>query len=112
MRGGGPKPSGFSLEQLFGRTHVAAGLVAVSFDPRNLDFEKFDARIEFIQRIAIQAFAGQKARSPEVAFGLARSRSIFIVHCSAASNAIGLLSTGWRITSPKDVNLVLKERHG
>lgn len=58
----------------------------------NLRFEPFDARIEFIQRIAVQAFAGKEAG---VVASCPRSPlwSIIVVHCSATSDALPLLST-------------------
>lgn len=46
----------------------------------DLRFQQSDARIQFIQRISIQAFAVEEARSAKVRFGLARLRSIIVVH--------------------------------
>ena len=69
-------------------------------DPGNLGFEQRNARIKLVQRIAIEALAGQQARGTEAAFGYTRHRSIFIVHCDAASNGNDLLSSGWTARSP------------
>lgn len=38
-------------------------------DTIDLRFEKGDARVQFVQRIALQAFAGEGAGGPEVALG-------------------------------------------
>ncbi len=58
-----------------------------------LFLEESNARVELIQRIAIEAFPGELAGGSE---GVAQLRSIFVGHCSATSVALGLLSTGLR----------------
>ena len=60
----------------------------------DLGFEQLDAGIEFVQRIAVEAFAGEQAGGIA-----ARFRSIIIVHCTAASDALRLLSTGSKFSS-------------
>lgn len=55
-------------------------------DPGDLGFEQRDARIELLQRIAIQAFAGEKAGGSKVFPGRPPPRSIVVVHCVAASD--------------------------
>jgi len=52
----------------------------------DLFVEKRDTCIEFVQRITIQAFAGEEAGSAEVVPGRPPPRSIIIVHCTAASD--------------------------
>jgi hypothetical protein len=44
------------------------------------------SRVELIQRVALQAFAGEKAGSAQVILGRPQRRSIIVVHCTAASN--------------------------
>ena len=68
-------------------------LLAVGSDAGNLCLKLRDARIKLCQRIAIKAFAREKA------CGIAtRSRSIIVVHCSAASDGLRLLSTASKFT--------------
>lgn len=47
-------------------------------DSINFSPKQFHPRIQFVQRIAIQAFAGKKAGRPEA--GRSLSGSVFIVH--------------------------------
>lgn len=55
-------------------------------DAGDFSFEQTDARVEFVQRIAIQAFAGEEAGGPGVTPGRPQPRSVVVFHCSAASN--------------------------
>ncbi len=61
-------------------------------DPFDFRFEERNACIEFVQRKAIQAFAGEKAGSSEVSFGRPPPRSIVLVHCTATSDCALALS--------------------
>ncbi len=71
---------------------MAGRLVAMGGYAGDLCTEEFDAGIEFVQRIAVQALTGEKAGSSEVAFGQPQPRSIVVVHCSAASDAKCMMS--------------------
>lgn len=62
--------------------------------PDDLGLQQAYPRIEFVQRIAFQAFAGEEAGGAEVSFGGTQRRSIIIVHCGAASDSKPLLSMG------------------
>ncbi len=46
----------------------------------NLELEQRDSRVEFVQRIAVEAFAGEEAGGTEVAFGRPPPRSFVVVH--------------------------------
>jgi hypothetical protein len=72
-------------------------------DTRDLGIEQRDPRVEFVQRIALQAFAGEEAGSAEVPLGRPQPRSIIIVHCDAASDWNGALSMGWWGGGDRDV---------
>lgn len=61
-------------------------------DSFDFGFEESDACVEFIQRIALQAFAGEKAGTTEVNLGRPPPRSIVVVHCDAASDCRCMLS--------------------
>lgn len=73
---------------------MGGGRLAMAADTRDLGIEQRDPRVEFVQRIALQAFAGEEAGSAEVPLGRPQPRSIIIVHCDAASDWNGALSIG------------------
>lgn len=67
---------------------MGCGLGAVGANAGDFSFEQRNARAKFILRIAVEAFAGEKAG------GIAASAGAVIIHCVAASDARRLLSTG------------------
>lgn len=76
------------LEKGFGGKTVRLRLALVRRHPLDLGAQRFDTRIEFGKRIAVQAFAGKQAG------GIAApDRTIIVFHCIATLGALRLLST-------------------
>ena len=79
---------------------MRGSLAAVLRHPCDFGLDQGDPLVQLVQRIAVEAFAGEQAGGSEPGLRCAWPWSIIIVHCIATSDAERLLSTGRESSSP------------